>query len=114
MIDDRYYLHKIKVHDKICHRFMNFKETVEHMNVLYKKYTALKKENYALQKSLKEEYMAMSGCLCDACKYEEATYTNNWFVGEDYDVKCTKKHEILTDDDEQECNDFELRLEDLG
>ncbi len=46
----RYYAHKHlisedKVHDKICHRFMNITETVEHMNMYYQKYTALKKEN---------------------------------------------------------------------
>lgn len=51
----RYYAHKHlikedKVHDKICHRFMNITETVEHMNMYYQKYTALKEENEQLKK----------------------------------------------------------------
>jgi hypothetical protein len=70
-------------------------------------------KNQELEKALKNEYMSLSGCLCDACKYEEEIYTNNWFIGEDYDVKCNKGHDILADDEVQECNDFELRLEDL-
>ena len=48
MTEKRYYAHKHlinedKVHDKVCHRFMNISETVEHMNMYYQKYTALKK-----------------------------------------------------------------------
>ena len=59
MTAKRYYAHKHfinedKVHDKICHRFMNITETVEHMNMYYQKYTALKKENEQLKKQLKE------------------------------------------------------------
>ena len=73
----------------------------------------LHKENQQLRKSLKRELMAMSGSLCDACKHEEIDNTNNWLVGIDFDVKCRKGHEILLDDEEQECEDFELRLEDL-
>ena len=59
MTEKRYYAHKHlinedKVHDKICHRLMNITETVEHMNMYYQKYTALKKENEQL-KSLNNE-----------------------------------------------------------
>ena len=54
MTAKRYYAHKHlikedKVHDKICHRFMNITETVEHMNMYYQKYTALKQENEQLK-----------------------------------------------------------------
>lgn len=54
MTGKRYYAHKHlmkedKVHDKICHRFMDITETVEHMNMYYQKYTALKKENEQLK-----------------------------------------------------------------
>lgn len=42
-----------KVHDRVCHRFMNFSETVEHMNMYYQKYTSLKKENEQLKKKIK-------------------------------------------------------------
>lgn len=57
MTDKRYHAHtslinEDKVHDKICHRFMNFSETVEHMNMYYQKYTALKKENEQLKSVL--------------------------------------------------------------
>ena len=43
MTTKRYYTHKHslkenKVHDKICHQFMNIDETVEHMNNEYLKY----------------------------------------------------------------------------
>ena len=70
-------------------------------------------ENQQLRKSLKRELMAMSGNLCDACKHEEEDNTNNWLVGIDYDVKCNKGHEILLDDEEQECDDFELKIGDV-
>ena len=54
MTEKRYFVHKHlinedKVHDKICHRFMNITETVEHMNMYYQKYTDLKKENKQLK-----------------------------------------------------------------
>ena len=47
MTEKRYYAHKHllqenKVHDKICHNFMNIDETVEHMNNQYWKYKQLK------------------------------------------------------------------------
>ena len=59
MTEKRYYVHKHhlksdKVHDKICHRFMDIDETVDHMNICYKKYGALKKENEQLKKENKE------------------------------------------------------------
>ena len=61
MTEKRYYAHKHlikedKVHDKICHRFMNLTETVEHMNMYYQKYTALKKENEKLKQLLLQFY----------------------------------------------------------
>ena len=76
-------------------------------------FAELYEEYQKLRKALKKEYMSMSGVLCDACKHQEATYTNNWFVGEDFDVKCNKGYEVLIDDDEQECDDFELRIGDV-
>lgn len=61
MTEKRYYAHKHlikedKVHDKICHRFMNLTETVEHMNMYYQKYTTLKKENEKLKQVLLQFY----------------------------------------------------------
>lgn len=61
MTAKRYYAHKHlinedKVHDKICHRFMNITETVEHMNMYYQKYTALKQENEQLKKQMQRLY----------------------------------------------------------
>ena len=73
----------------------------------------LHEENQHLREALKKEYMAISGNLCDACKHEEEDNTNNRFVGIEYDVKCNKGHEILLDDEEQKCEDFELRLGEL-
>ena len=57
MTEKRYYAHKHllqenKVHDKICHNFMSFDETVEHMNNQYWKYKQLKEENEQLKKEL--------------------------------------------------------------
>ena len=54
MTEKRYYAHKHllqenKVHDKICHNFMNIDETVEHMNNQYWKYKQLKEENDKLK-----------------------------------------------------------------
>lgn len=77
-----------------------------------KEIDTLQLENELLKEALKKEHMSISGVLCDACKYQEAIYTNNWFVGEDFDVKCNKGHEVLIDEDEQECTDFELRIGD--
>jgi cell division protein FtsB len=57
MTEKRYYAHKhltgSKIHDKICHQFMNLTETVEHMNMYYQKYNALKKENEQLKQEIK-------------------------------------------------------------
>jgi len=55
MTEKRYYAHKHllkenKVHDKICHQFMNIDETVEYMNKEYLKYKQLKKENEQLKR----------------------------------------------------------------
>lgn len=55
----RYYAHKRllrknKVHDTICHSFMDIDETVEDMNRLYCKYSELKKENEELKKTIRE------------------------------------------------------------
>ena len=83
------------------------------LNSITDELNALHEENTHLRKSLKRELMAVSGNLCDACKHEEEDNTNNWLVGIDFDVKCRKGHKILLDDEEQECEDFELRLEDL-
>lgn len=57
MTEKRYYAHKHllqenKVHDKICHNFMNVDETVEHMNNQYWKYKQLKEENEQLKEIL--------------------------------------------------------------
>ena len=54
MTEKRYYTHKHllqenKVHDKICHNFMNIDEIVEHMNNQYWKYKQLKEENEQLK-----------------------------------------------------------------
>lgn len=85
---------------------MSWQGVVDKLNELHE-------ENQQLRKFLKRELMALSGNLCDACKHEEEDNTNNWLVGIDFDVKCRKGHEILLDDEEQECEDFELRLDDL-
>jgi cell shape-determining protein MreC len=57
MTEKRYYAHKHllqenKVHDKICHNFMNIDETVEHMNNQYWKYKHLKEENEQLKNKI--------------------------------------------------------------
>ena len=57
MTEKRYYAHKHllqenKVHDKICHNFMNIDETVEHMNNQYWKYKQLKEESEQLKKDV--------------------------------------------------------------
>lgn len=59
MTEKRYYAHKHllqenQVHDKICHKFMNIDETVEHMNNQYWKYKQLKKENEQLKQRISE------------------------------------------------------------
>ena len=59
MTEKRYYAHKHglkenQVHDKICHRFMNIDETVDHMNIYYQKYVTLKKRNEQLKQRIKE------------------------------------------------------------
>ena len=58
MTEKRYYVYKhlagSKIHDKICHQFMNLTETVEHMNMYYQKYTALKEENEQLKHLIKK------------------------------------------------------------
>ena len=59
MTEKRYYTHKHllqenKVHDKICHNFMNIDETVEHMNNQYWKYKHLKEENEQLKDALNQ------------------------------------------------------------
>ena len=61
MTEKRYYTHKQllqenKVHDKICHNFMNIDETVEHMNNQYWKYKKLKKENEQLKQRNENQY----------------------------------------------------------
>jgi len=109
MTEKRFWLERFDRYEAIIHdkdKMLKEEEAVDLLNALHE-------ENQELRKALKKMYMVMSGCLCDACKYEEAIYTNNWFIGEDYDVKCNKGHKILADDEKQECNDFELRLEDL-
>lgn len=65
MTEKRYYTHKHslqenKVHDKICHNFMNIDETVEHMNNQYWKYNQLKKENEQLKLDKQQLHRAMS------------------------------------------------------
>jgi ASC-1-like (ASCH) protein len=57
MTEKRYYTHRNKVHDKICHNFMDIEETVEHMNTLYEKYKALKKEKEELVHECNELYL---------------------------------------------------------
>ena len=59
MTEKRYYAHKHllqenKVHDKICHNFMNIDETVEHMNNQYWKYKQLKEENEQLKSEIQK------------------------------------------------------------
>ena len=59
MTEKRYYAHKHllqenKVHDKICPKFMNIDETVEHMNNQYCKYKQLKEENEQLKSKIEE------------------------------------------------------------
>ena len=61
--------------------------------------------------ALKKELMAMSGVLCDACKHCRSYLVNTPYAYE-YDMECKKKHEVLTDDAEQECEDFELMIGD--
>ena len=75
MTEKRYYAHKHlikedKVHDKICHCFMNITETVEHMNMYYQKYTALKQENEQLKKeNEKLESLWEDKCIKEYMKF---------------------------------------------
>ena len=52
----RKFLRKDKFHDKICHRFMDSKETEKTLNRLYGKYSSLKKENEQMKTAFKRKY----------------------------------------------------------
>ena len=49
----RKFLRTDKFHDIICHRVMDSKETEETLNLLYGKYSSLKKENEQLKREVK-------------------------------------------------------------
>ena len=69
MTEKRYYLHKHflrsdEIHDKICHRWLKGEELERDMNILYNKYSDLKKENG----QLKQEIRRLKGSMEE---YEE-------------------------------------------
>lgn len=76
----RKFLRKDKFHDIICHRFMNSKETEETLNILYDKYSSLKKENKKIKEYNKSQELeivrlhrladAMSGVLRELGVYD--------------------------------------------
>ena len=63
--EKRFFLHKKflrkdKFHDRICHNFMDSKETEQTLNRLYDKYSSLKMENKQLKQELfeiKKDYL---------------------------------------------------------
>lgn len=76
----RKFLRKDKFHDKICHRFMDLKETEETLNRLYSKYSSLKMKNEKLKRYNKSQELeivrlhkladAMSGILKEFGVYD--------------------------------------------
>ena len=74
------FLRKDKFHDIICHKFMDSKETEETLNILYDKYSSLKKENKKFKEYNKSQELeivrlhkladAMSGVLRELNIYD--------------------------------------------
>lgn len=58
MTEKRYFLHKHLgrdvINDTLCNNLLEGEELEEHMNVQYRKYSALKKENEQLKKENKK------------------------------------------------------------
>ena len=99
MIEKRYYAHKHlfqknKVHDKICHKFMNIDKTVEHMNNQYWKYKQLKEEN----EQLKSENIELT------VDNKELKCTNNELYQENEQLK--QEVENIKDVNVRCCNDY--------
>ena len=110
MTEKRYYAHKHllqenQVHDKICHKFMNIDETVEHMNNQYWKYKQLKEENEQLKKQLADVRKENYGNIDGINYYQE----ENASLGERIsDLEC--ENERLKKQIERICDDIDLAL----
>lgn len=101
MTEKRYYAHKHllqenKVHDKICHNFMNIDETVEHMNNQYWKYKQLKEENEQLKQTISDWTGSYDGLYEDVKRLEKENENFKKALRVVYSTKLTEptKHTI--------------------
>ncbi len=84
------FLGKDKFHDIICHKIMDSKETEETLNLLYDKYSSLKKENEQLKLQIKELEKENKQSKMIEKYYVVHYYQENGFTSTEYVIKTFK------------------------